>query len=321
MTNTPWDDIHTPDVAYNVLMAEGSLAAVPLFWGRDVEGRYLFILSLKGDYSEHIKGRVPNIRGIDVTLRRLETIGEQNLVLTLEQNTDKDLFAGLCRTLISSLQEVSNSTAALDVTLTHLARWKTFLSGRNPRVLSPEEVRGLFAELHFLRHLYKKGKPAAALDAWCGPDGTQQDFIYGDIAIEIKSISGQERNSVYISSEDQLETTCENLFLVVYRLGNMPGAEQAMSLNDLVAVMEKELNATGMADRFLVKLGTYGYVRIDEYDRPQLTVLEQRFFHVMDDFPRIIRSELADGLTAVRYQIQLEKIKNFECKARDIPLL
>lgn len=319
MTDTPWDDIHTPDAAYNVLRVEESPVAVPLSWGRDVESRYLFILSLAGDHSEHIKGRVPSIRGIDVALRSSEVPEEQRLVLTLEQSTDRDLFAGLCRTLISSLQEVSSASSALDVALAHLARWKTFLSGRNPRVLSAEEVRGLFAELQFLRRLYQRGMPeASALDAWCGPDRSQQDFVYGDTAVEIKAISGQERNSVNISSEDQLETTCENLFLAVYRLGDMPDDERAMSLNDLVVAMEEELGAAGLLDGFLAKLGTSGYVHMDEYDRPQLVVMGQQCFRVADDFPRIVRSELADGLTAVRYQIQLERIARFACEEEDI---
>lgn len=321
MTDTPWDDIHTPDASYNVLREGESPAAVPLYWGRDVEGRYLFIVSLAGDHSEHIKGRVPNIRGIDVALRSSEASGEQRLVLTLEQSTDRDLFSGLCRTLISSLQEVPSATAALDVTLAHLARWKTFLSGRNPRVLSNEEVRGLFAELQFLRRLYQGGMPeAAALDAWCGPDRSQQDFVYGDTAVEIKAISGQERNSVHISSEDQLETTCENLFLAVYRLGDMPGDERAMSLNDLVAAMEEELGTAGVVEGFFAKLGTCGYVHMDEYDRPQLVVMGQQFFRVTGDFPRIVRSQLADGLTAVRYQIQLERIARFGCEEGEIPV-
>lgn len=321
MTDTPWDDIHTPDASYNVLREGESPAAVPLYWGRDVEGRYLFIVSLAGDHSEHIKGRVPSIRGIDVALRSSEVPEEQRLVLTLEQSTDGDLFAGLCRTLISSLQEVSSASSALDVALAHLARWKTFLSGRNPRVLSAEEVRGLFAELQFLRRLYRGEMPeAAALDAWCGPDRSQQDFVHGNTAVEIKAISGQERNSINISSEDQLETTCENLFLAVYRLGDMPGDEQAMSLNGLVAAMEEELGAAGVLDNFLAKLGSCGYVRLDEYDRPQLIVMDRQLFRVTDDFPRIVRSQLADGLTAVRYQIQLERMARFACEEEDVPV-
>ena len=202
-----------------------------------------------------------------------------------------------------------------------LGEVEDFSFGRNPRVLSAEEVRGLFAELQFLRRLYQRGMPAAsALDAWCGPDRSQQDFVYGDTAVEIKAISGQERNSVHISSEDQLETTCENLFLAVYRLGDMPGQEQAVSLNDLVAAMEEELGAAGLLDGFLAKLGTCGYVRLDEYDRLQLVVMGQQCFRVADDFPRIVRSELADGLTAVRYQIQLERIVRFACEEGDIPV-
>lgn len=125
------------------------------------------------------------MHGIGIDLRNSNDTGRQRLILTLARHIDSDLFLGLCETLIASLKNVADPAIALAVTLAHLKRWKAFLAGRNARLLSSEEVRGLFGELHILRTLYHKTLPqAAAVDAWCGPDDSHHDFILVTIAIE-----------------------------------------------------------------------------------------------------------------------------------------
>lgn len=47
---------------------------------------------------------------------------------------------------------------------------------------------------------------AVAVEAWLGPEKSHQDFIFGNTAVEIKSLSGTERSTVRISSEDQLKS-------------------------------------------------------------------------------------------------------------------
>src|SRR5882757_2561357 len=117
-----------------------------------------------------------------------------------------------------ALLPVTDPAVAMSVSLAHLHRWKAFLSGKRTGILSVEEVRGLFAELQFLRDLYQSRLPhPEAIDAWCGADRVQQDFIFRDNAVEVKSLSGKERSAVRISSEDQLETLSSRLFLEVYR--------------------------------------------------------------------------------------------------------
>ena len=122
--------------------------------------------------------------------------------------------------------------------LAHIRRWKTFLSGRS-QLLSAEEVRGLFAELTFLLELIdRQASTTAAVEAWLGPEKSHQDFIFGNTAVEIKSLSGTERSTVRISSEDQLETLNDALFLRMYRLSSLPDAARAQSLNEIVAAVQ-----------------------------------------------------------------------------------
>lgn len=316
--STPWDKIREPAADYNVRLIGGA-SIVPLYWGRDAEGCCLFIIELEGDHTGQLQKSRPSVHGIGVDLRVLDATGRQGLVLTLEQHVDRDLFLGLCETLVSSLREAPDSAAALSVALTHLRRWKAFLAGRKVRMLSPEEIRGLFAEIRFLRALYREHLPEkVALDAWCGPEGGHQDFIFGNTAVETKALSGRERSTVRISSEDQLEALCDNLFLTVFRISDMPESDLALSLNDIVKLVEEELTDSSARQEFSAKLAAFGYVEMRDYDEPNLVVTGQKTYQIRDGFPRIIRSNLPDGLTHVGYEIELETIAPFECETAAI---
>ena len=238
--SSPWDGVPTPATDYTVVRVP-DLRGVPVYWGRDTASQCLLIVELVGDHTDQLRSDNVTLNGIGVDMRLGESPDRQRLVLTLARHVDTDLFEGLCETLIESLRDVSDSAKALAVTLTHLKRWKAFMSGRRT-TLSPEQVRGLFAELQMMRSLYSSRlTQPVAVDAWCGADRVQQDFIFGDMAIEVKSLSGRERNSVRISSEDQLETLTSTLYLAIYRLSEMPESDQSVSLNDLVRRTEGEL--------------------------------------------------------------------------------
>ena len=316
--STPWDGIGTPGADYNVRLIANS-KQIPLYWGRDSEGHCLFIIELKGDHSAQFRKSRTSVRGIGVDLRTLGATETQGLVLKLEQHVDRDLFLGLCNTLSTSLRDVPDSAGALSVALIHLGRWKIFLASRRVRLLSVEEIYGLFAEIQFLRLLYRKCLPEkAALVAWCGPDGAHQDFIFGNTAVETKALSGMERSAVRISSEDQLETLSDNLFLTVFRLNAIPESDHALSLNEAVRGVEGELSVPSALEKFATQLAAYGYVELRDYDEPRLVVTGQRTYRVTGTFPRIVRSKLPEGLTRVGYAIELEAIAQFECETAEI---
>ena len=71
------------------------------------------------------------------------------------------------------------------------------------------------------------------------PGVVQYELLH---SVEVKSLSGRERNSVRISSEDQLEALTSSLYLAVYRLSEMPESDKSISLNELVETTESELD-------------------------------------------------------------------------------
>lgn len=311
---SPWDGIAVPGKDFNVRQVPGDNAA-PSFWGRDASGACLFIVELEGDHSVQFRREPVTVRGIDIDLRAGET-GRQRLILSLEKEVDRDLFESLCRTLVAALGAATDSASSLAIALAHLKRWKSFLSGRGVQLLSPEEVRGLFAELTFLLEMLDEGfDGAAAVEAWLGPERSHQDFIFGNAAVEVKSLSGTERSTVRISSEDQLESLNDTLFLRIYRLSALAGASGARSLNVLVQEIQARLTAEEAQEAFDRRLVGHGYAPIPDYDNPEFVVSEIRTYSVEGEFPRLMRSQLREGLTKVTYEIRLEAIAPYECAA------
>ncbi|HEX7854733.1 MAG TPA: PD-(D/E)XK motif protein [Sphingobium sp.] len=307
---SPWDSISTPDADFNVLQVDGD-RAVACYWGRDKGGSCLFIVELYGDHASEFRKNTVVVNGLSVDLRSGKP-GYQRLVLMLDRQVDRDLFENLCRALATALTPASDSSTALAITLAHLKRWKLFLAGRGGQNLSADAVRGLFAELVFLRELIEAIGSDTAVEAWLGPERSHQDFVFGNTAIEIKSLSGAERSEVGISSEDQLEALNDHLFLRIYRLSALTEVVGAVSLNGIIAMVQSELASAEALVSFDRKLITHGYAPLSEYDDPKFSVSDVRTFKIGEGFPRLIRSEIPAGTAKVSYSIRLEAIEAFK---------
>jgi hypothetical protein len=310
-TPSPWDGIAIPTTDFTVRQLSGS-PDTPCFWGRDAAGACLFIVELQGDLAAQFRRDMVSVNGLNIDLRG-SGVGQQRLVLTLGSQIDRDLFASFCLPLAAAVANTSDSATALAVALAHIRRWKAFLSGGRAR-LSPEDIRGLFAEISFLNELRSaQHNDRAAVEAWLGPERSHQDFIFGNTSVEVKSVSGAERSTVRISSEDQLESQNDHIFLRVYRLSELPDDPHARSLNQLIDEVHQSLSDAGAIESFDRKLGAHGYAPLPAYDEPRLVVSQTRTFRVEGEFPRLIRSALPAAVTRVSYEIRLEDLVPFGC--------
>lgn len=310
---SPWAEISTPDQDYNVRKVKDS--ASPLYWGKDSGGRPLFVMELASDQASLYMQHHVKIRGIDSDLRGLVQQPElQRLVLALAREADQEFFQMICAGIIERVDQIDDSAAKLQVAFEYLQRWKAFMASERKRILSPAEKAGLFGELLFLRKLLEKGIPEdEAVASWLGPDGNHQDFLFRGAAIEIKALTGYERSAVRISSEDQLETTCEHLFLYIYLLKSSAGAESALTLNALAQQIDSQLENEAVRLAFQTALAKRDYVEISEYSRPTYSVQKELSYSVAPGFPRLVRSQLPPGVVKIAYDVQLEHIEPFRC--------
>lgn len=309
--NSPWSVIKTPKHDFNVRKIPDT-RGISLYWGKDTAAHCLFIVELAGNQTELFRRQQVNVKGIKLDLRLFNSDKSQGLVIRLEKQVDQDIFSAMCQTLVSKLRDISDPAVALSVSLSQVKRWKAFMAGKRRAFLSDKEIRGLFGELKFLQHLVSRlDSEITAVSAWTGPESIHQDFIFSNTAVEIKSLSGRERNTVQISSEDQLESLNNRLFLKLFRLTEIPESNRAMSLNDLVHEIESQFNDNLVLEEFQEKLAKAGYVELYEYDSPKFVVSEERTYVVKKNFPKLVRSELPHGITKVRYDIDLESIRAF----------
>jgi hypothetical protein len=204
----------------------------------------------------------------------------------------------------------------------HLKRWQTFLSKQGKQILSKGQIIGLYGELLFLRELLDNGvSNGKAVDSWTGPDRSHHDYLINDTAFEIKSLSGLERNSVSISSEDQLDFPGKRLFLRTYQIRESGSSANGESLNDAVDSVASMMSEDSAAlTMFEAKLMEAGYVKLDEYSGPRWTVVTSDTYLVSDGFPKVTRSGLPPGVMNVSYDIALENLEAFrvsESEARE----
>ncbi len=308
----PWDDIPVPTGEINRRLASPNMRT-PASWAVDHKGRRLFVVELTGNHWNKYQQSVVSVYGVEIDLRTSEH-DTQLLVLALESEQNADLFHVLCTSLLAELVDAKSSASALETVLNHLRRWKAFLSGRNARLLSLEEIRGLFAELWFLLELTRTPLGVKeAVAAWHGPERIQQDFIFIDQAVEIKSLVATDPRTVRISSENQLDSTQAHLFMVIV-LVNESREESGRSLNQVVAEAQSAIAGSDAAFEFESKLAEFGYIPLRQYDHPLLEMVGTQSYEVDEGFPRITRSQLPDGVIRVKYQIELEHMEPFRCE-------
>lgn len=311
-----WDEISVPELnSYHKKLAAANLK-IPCHWAKDVNGSFLFLIELEGRYEAAFRKNLVKVNGIGIDLRELEP-NRQVIVLTLERKIDALLFESLCRALVKVMTRVKTYDVALEVVFEHLRRWKVFLSGKK-QLMSKEKVQGLYSELVFLKELLNSFGEEIAVNSWLGAEKNQHDFCFYKNHVEIKSLRGIERNTVHISSEDQLFSLDGSLFLIIYLLTEQVDDLKGSSLNQLVTEINMLIEDGHISQLFFQKLNDYGYHPALDYDQPIFDIKKFSTYLVDKSFPKITKDILPNGVSRVSYQIALEKIESFKCDANEV---
>lgn len=304
----PWGGIKTPKSDLSARRIDHK-HPLDIFWAKDRLGRYLFVCKLTDDCK--LPPKYPSLLGIEVT-----SIEEtKQLVLSLKNPSDWELFFSLCNDIISATR-ILKPSAVVPVIFRRIERWREFLKQDKDKLLPERVIKGLIGELIYLNdHLAKKYGAAQAVDFWTGPEGSPQDFNVQSTAIEVKCQIGTSSPKVKISSAEQLCGQLEELYLFVVTLGRTePEAEDALSLPSLISSIQSALEETGSAQQletFQDDLLNIGYIHNDEYFTYSYIVASKKFFEVVGDFPRIILSDIPNGVCNVTYDLELTNCEPF----------
>lgn len=310
----PWEEIQTPATEINRLRIDSNHPH-DFFWGKDIAGHYLLVLRFDAGLLDDLKVRKIALTGIATDVRIIPDTSEGVFLITLQNAENADIFYTLCNDLIKKTRNVPDIHAAIAVIYARLERWRSLLSRANRNRLSAQEVQGLFAELHFLEECIDKRhiSAQAAVEGWQGPLGAPHDFMFGQAAVEIKSISGSYADAVKISTESQLTTHLETLHLHVIFLAADMDCRTGMSLNDYVVRLKEKVADSDLVSTFEERLAEIGYIDIPDYDFPCFSVVQTRTYEVREGFPRITPESLASGISDVSYCIAFNSIAGYIC--------
>jgi hypothetical protein len=316
MTNNyfPWDNIIVPQKELNLIRVDDSHPHA-FSWGKDITGKIMLVLSLPALNEDDLRNRKIELAGIKADIKKPEN-GHIYFQLTLLTKENTDIFWTLCNDLIEKTRSVPDLQAALNLVYIRLERWRAFLSKANRNILTLQEIQGLFAELSFLEdcldHAYVTAQ--SAVDGWQGPLGAPHDFIFGSQAIEIKSLSGSFSDGVRISSEGQLTTHLNALYLHVVFLMQDFDCKIGLSLNSLIHRIREKLANGNMLATLDNRLLEFGYIDIPEYEQPCFSISQTRTYDITEDFPRLTPDTIPRGISEVSYFIRFASIENFQKK-------
>lgn len=240
---------------------------------------------------------------------------KNTLLFKLLNNQHKDIFSILCEDLITSIAAESNEKQLIKIILNRFEKWKSLFIKIASNGLSPEEQRGLFGELFFLRKFLRVNTNfQQIISAWVGSSKEIRDFQMNNWAVEVKTTYGNNHQNIHISSERQLDNThIENLLL--YHLSLEKAQEAGESLNEIVnsiyTILEDDIISL---NRFKSKLYEAGYFvhHYNLYDSVGYFVRNDSFYKVENDFPRIQENEIRSGVGDVKYSIILSHCETYK---------
>jgi hypothetical protein len=248
----------------------------------------------------------PDARGLAVEMRVLEPgrAGRTRIILTPSEQRYRDVFRSLAEDVVSTVQQAPNEALAVEALVARLSRWQAFLRRHGPDSLSLESRRGLFGELHLLRHdLIPRCGAVAAVESWKGTSGASHDFQFATACVEVKTTSARTPHSFHVANIKQLDAPGQGP-LLVYFVVLEESAAGDVALTELIDSLRTELGEPAIY-AFEDRLVEAGYLedRRDDYASPRYSVRHQRCFEVREGFPRLQEAQIPVGVEGVTYEV------------------
>lgn len=264
---------------------------------------------------------LPKWRGLSCDIKYMEQIGplKDCHLLVLRQETEQteqtaEIFEDVLQSLINHIEQMDEEEALYATVFSVLDRWRHFFSRGGSRKLTEEQQRGLFAELYYILEWMKKfpQEPPLIIENWQGPRSGRVDIVNFKQGIEIKSCSDKLRKEIKISNEKQLKLsgTIDQLYLYVCYIeaNKSKGLSLQMIIEEIRNLL---LERSGRLLLFFNDLLVEAGFKEQEYNELLFYVSHEEVYEVMEDFPRLLDSDLPAGITHVSYNIDLTHCEKF----------
>lgn len=310
MTVDPWDRIRKPETGYAWVLRK-SAGNRKSHFGLNSDGAACFMIEASSDFSDLVS-KTPALAGVDVDFKSFGAAASFGMTFELRHNTDRSLFLLLCEDVARVAETPESEIQGLLSVINRLIRWQRLLSRDRSSQLSPEEVRGLYAELIVLSELLATtdGNEAFIIRCWDGPAGAAQDFRFTNFCIEIKATTPDRNGLVRISSEDQFHRTGRDIYLSVVRLRDGDDAPDALSLNDLVAAVSDRLDDQAR-ELLEEKLAQAGYIDLEAYNSPRFLNSAPDHYAINSTTPLLHRENVPASVSNLRYELDTRQLSEF----------
>jgi len=275
-----------------------------IYIGMSDEGCRTFLIRNAGKVDINL---IKSTASIHVTT--LERDGAYSLAFMLKAFDQKEVFDRLCHDMLESSRR--SDKKALGHLLNRYLAWFNLLKGSRPEILSEQEQRGLIGELLCLKEVIELKGAFEAVTGWCGPNGSDQDFCFKDIWIEVKTTK-LAADKIGISSLEQLSVLTPGL-LKVYRVEKTtPNDEDVFSLAQIVSTVRKRISDAALLIIFEEKLALARFTDDEPvYHIMQYKLYRSTSYQVSEKFPRLTPASVPSEITAASYDIDLAAIDAF----------
>jgi hypothetical protein len=264
------------------------------------------------------KIKLPDINGLVIEYQDFKKVGSVTLDrFILIKCTHKSYFDNFIQILKEILGQYDNTDLALsDCLIIVISKWRHFLSAPKVNILDEDEIVGLLGELLFI-DLILKEVDCSYIEHWTADRG-EEDFIYGDTIIEIKTTK-KEKHAHYINGIDQLLVDKNKTKYILSILLTESGNGQPLTLPFLINQIATTLsNYPNLIDLFYDKLRVRKYDIRDSslYEPFNYFIYRTGLFLVDDDFPKLTSQELSNPLNSriskISYLLDMEGLSSKE---------
>ncbi|MEC0269706.1 PD-(D/E)XK motif protein [Paenibacillus anseongense] len=255
----------------------------------------------------------PHCKGVQVERVEFAKIGplENQVCFTIGQTShDKITFEAFIFNLLEELWPC-RAEDVLGTIQKMLQKWHEFFSKAGDEGLTPEERRGLYGELYFLRCLLRGGVNPSVVSFWQGPYRKNIDFILNDTGVEMKTTLSERPLKVTISNEEQLDTDeVRTLILGVLSLKSSKYNGELLLdiINEIRQCIRDWPLSNKMFEEALLKAG-YHDMFATNYESERYIVLGRKYYKVDEDFPKLSSSMLPKGVINVKYDVILDGLQ------------
>lgn len=311
--NEIWNDLESDkSLPRGLLLRRYSASFLPDIYVALQQPECLRCIALRIQAGNNINTlRYGNLKDIQVSVVSDDNDNTKKLLLIVLANSENnEVFATLAEDLINQVASVTDEERLLKEVLNRFEKWNSLFDKAASQGLTPEEQKGLYGELYFLRKWISKSlNLQKCIQSWLGTEKELRDFQSDDWGIEIKTTSGNNHQKVHISSERQLDTTNLNT-LILYHLSLESQQNNGETLNQIVNSINKSLAPDVSAQlQFRSKLlqGGYFFHHASRYDIAGYQLRQELFYRVRDNFPRIEEADIRKGVGDVKYSIILSE--------------